>query len=45
VGAAVVVVGWLLLAGPIAWLVDRGRATALRPLLESRRAESVPDSS
>jgi membrane-associated phospholipid phosphatase len=45
VGAAVVVVGWLLLAGPIAWLVDRGRATALRPLLESRRAESVPNSS
>jgi membrane-associated phospholipid phosphatase len=44
VGAAVVLVGWLLLARPITWLVDRGRATVLRPLLQTRRAESVPSS-
>lgn len=45
VGAAVVLVGWLLLAGPLTWLVERVRATRARPLLASRRTESVPRSS
>jgi membrane-associated phospholipid phosphatase len=45
VGAAVSLVGWLLLAGPITWLVDRVRATRAGPLLESRHAESMPSSS
>lgn len=40
VGAAVVLIGWLLLARPLTWLVRRLRGTRLRPLL---RADSSLD--
>ena len=38
VGAAVVLLGWLLLARPLTWLVDRLARTALRPLVTDRPA-------
>ncbi len=41
VGVAVVLLGWLVLAGPITWLVTRLGRTPLRPLV-ANRAEGRP---
>lgn len=41
-GAAVALIGWLVLARPLTWFVERFAATALRPLVQAGARPALP---